>query len=78
MKNNPKSKKGRILRHLQGGRTITQWQALSLYGSMRLASTINRLRNEGFKIDMNMRTGIHGDIYGEYKLIAEKVDNVNF
>lgn len=69
MKNSPESKKGRILRHLQRGQVITPQTALRLYGHMRLASCIHRLRGEGYNITTTMRTSLHGESYAEYKLI---------
>ena len=71
MKNNPKEKKGMILRHLQRGQTITGTGALRLYGVYRLSSTIHRLRNEGYNITTTMRKSLHGESYAEYKLAAE-------
>lgn len=69
MKNKPETKKGRILNHLQDGRPLTQLTALRLYGAMRLASTINRLRDEGFLIRTNMQHSLHGESYAEYSMI---------
>ncbi len=69
MKNDIQSKKGRILRHLQRGASITPQQALSLYGHMRLASCINRLRGEGFPIQTKMQYSLRGDQYAEYRMI---------
>jgi hypothetical protein len=34
----------KILKHLKSGKSITQMEALNLYGCMRLASRINDLR----------------------------------
>lgn len=34
----------KILKHLKSGKSITQMEALNLYGRMRLASRINDLR----------------------------------
>lgn len=69
MKNAETSKKGRILRHLQSGRKITALQALRLYGAGRLASTINRLKNEGYDIDKNMIYNLMSEGYAEYFLV---------
>lgn len=68
MKNDIQSKKGKILVHLQRGQTITPRQAIAIYGSFRLASTINRLRDEGFNINTIMRTNLQGEIFAEYSM----------
>ena len=73
MKNKPGSKKGMVLNHLKNGRTLTPQVALRLYGHMRLASCINRLRNEGFDIKTNIRYGLfHRDQYDEYSMEQSK------
>ena len=69
MKNKPGSKKGRILNHLQSGRNITALQALRLYGAGRLASTINRLKNEGYDIDKNLIYNLASEGYAEYFMV---------
>lgn len=40
----------RILRHLKDFGSITSMEAMQDYGIMRLASRINDLRSQGFKI----------------------------
>lgn len=73
MKNKPGTKKALILNHLKNGRPLTPQQALRLYGHMRLASCINRLRNEGFDIKTTMRYGLFvRDQYAEYHLVHSK------
>ncbi|HEY4756034.1 MAG TPA: helix-turn-helix domain-containing protein [Ignavibacteriaceae bacterium] len=47
-------KKRLIAEHLKRGESITGLQALALYDAYRLSSTINRLRNEGLKIETTM------------------------
>ena len=47
---NSDSQNRQILAHLQKGNTITQMDALRLFGCMRLASRINDLRQMGFHI----------------------------
>jgi hypothetical protein len=69
MKNLPETKKGKILAHLQSGRTITPAQALQYYGHFRLASCINRLRNEGYNIKTTIRQTIFKEPYAEYELL---------
>ena len=68
MKNGPKSKKGKILKHLQDGKTITPQIALRMYGHFRLAVVINRLRNEGYNITTTIKWSLFEEPYGEYTL----------
>jgi hypothetical protein len=48
------SQNKRILEHLSLGRTITSLEALSLFGSLRLASRINYLKNKGHNVISEM------------------------
>ena len=68
MKNDKKTKKGQILKHLQAGKVITPHIALRLYSHMRLASCINRLRNEGYNIKTTMKMSLFNEPFAEYKL----------
>ena len=73
MKNKPGTKKSLILNHLKNGRPLTPQQALRLYGHMRLASCINRLRDEGYPILTTMRYGLFvRDQYAEYHMVQSK------
>ena len=69
MKHDLETKKGKILRHLQDGMSITPAIALRVYGHFRLAVCINRLRGEGFHIKTKMQYSIRGDQFAEYSLI---------
>ena len=46
------SQKARIRTHLLDGKSITQLEALRLYGCLRLSAVIFRLREEGLPIEM--------------------------
>jgi hypothetical protein len=46
----PRSQAGRVLVHLRAGHTLTQMQALTLFGCMRLGARILDLRMAGHKI----------------------------
>jgi hypothetical protein len=48
------SQNKRILEHLILGRTLTSLEALSLFGSLRLAARISDLRNAGNTIKSEM------------------------
>lgn len=43
-----------LLSHLKAGKTITQIEALDLYGILRLASRVNDLRKRGHAISTEM------------------------
>ena len=60
-----KSQKVSILKHLQRGKSLTQLQALKLFGCMRLAVIIDRLRSD-HNISMEIMSP---DKYGKYTLI---------
>lgn len=47
---NKNTKDNQILAHLKQGKSITQIEAIDLYGCYRLSSVINRLRNLGHDI----------------------------
>lgn len=46
----------RILQYLEENKTITQLEALSEFGIMRLASRISDLRKDGYRITRRMVT----------------------
>jgi hypothetical protein len=48
------SQNKRILEHLSLGRTLTSLEALLLFGSLRLASRINDLKNKGHNVKSEM------------------------
>ena len=48
------AQKARILSHLKNGHSLTQGEALKLFGSSRLASRIDELRKEGVEIVTDM------------------------
>ena len=48
------SQNKRILEHLSLGCTITSLEALTLFGSLRLASRINDLKNKGHNVISEM------------------------
>lgn len=58
-----------ILEHLMQGKSITQYDALRLYRTMRLASRISDLRRAGHKIEKKMIAVTNGD--GEKCRVAQ-------
>lgn len=57
----------RILDHLKKGESITQMDALKLFGCFRLASRINELRDCGYDIETRIKR-VHGKQIAEYTL----------
>ena len=61
------TQKEQILEHLKSGKAITPKDALSLYGSFRLAAVIHTLKGEGYNIITDMVT-YNGATFGSYSL----------
>ncbi len=62
-----KTKKDRILKWLQSGRTITNIIAWNEFKSFKLSDIVFRLRNEGYNIATKMIKTESGS-YANYKL----------
>ena len=62
------SQKSRVLKHLETGAGITQYEAIIEYGVLRLSSVIYELRKQGNKITTNMVTTGSGKRVAEYSL----------
>ena len=63
------TQKDTIINHINQYGSITPLEALTRYGIMRLASRVNDLRNEGFRIVSDMK--VHdGRRYASYRLEA--------
>ena len=60
-----RSQNDRIAAHLKIGMTISAMEALAKFGSFRLASRINDLKNEGYKIEKTMEKK-NGKCYARY------------
>lgn len=57
-----------ILAWLEKGYSLTQMQALNLFGCGRLASRVNDLRNQGYPIETHKVRTNTGKLVGEYIL----------
>jgi len=53
------TQKDKIKEHLLKGKTLTPLQALNLYGSMRLAAVVHKLKNEGDGMDIKTTIMTH-------------------
>ena len=59
------TKTGKVLSHLQRYGSITSWDAIRLFRATRLSAIIFNLRDEGYKIDSENRSG-DGSHWTEY------------
>lgn len=57
-----------VQKHLNTYGSISPLEAQSNYNIWRLAAVVNRLKNAGTDIVMNMKTAPSGAKYAEYKL----------
>lgn len=62
------SQNAKIRAWLEACNTLTQLQALKLFGCFRLASRIHDLRDRGLNIIKQMVTGDNGKRYAQYQL----------
>ncbi|MBD8687057.1 MULTISPECIES: helix-turn-helix domain-containing protein [unclassified Rhizobium] len=67
------TKIAKVRAHLLSGRSLTQLEALGLYGAFRLAARVHELKAEGMKIDTLMKEDPNGNPYAEYRLRSKKV-----
>lgn len=61
------SQKEVLLKHLKR-KTISQYEALLVYGIARLASRIDELRKEGWNIETIMKRDDKGKRYARYRM----------
>ena len=59
-------------RHIMSGQPITALQSLRLYGLQRLASLVNKMRNQGVEIETVMVQEPDGTKYAKYFLPINK------
>lgn len=62
------SQKEVLLKHLKR-KTISQYEALLVYGIARLASRIDELRKEGWNIETIMKRDDKGKRYARYRMV---------
>lgn len=70
-------KKRQIRDHLINGQTLTGLEALELFNAYRLSSTINRLRNEGLKIETIKVLKDDGTFFAKYLIPINERVNAN-
>ena len=57
-----------VLNHLERHKTLTSWEAISLYRCTRLSAYIHRLRERGYNIKSEWKTR-NGKRFTVYELI---------
>lgn len=62
----------RLRKHLKTGKSITQLEALGLYGVFRLAARVHDLKAQGWNIITDMREDENGNPYARYHLEQPK------
>lgn len=75
-KSRPKEANTKIAKlraHFLSGRSLTQLEAIGLYGAYRLAARVHDLKAEGFKFDTVIKEDPMGNPYAEYKLRSRRV-----
>lgn len=54
--------------HLISGKSLTQLEALGLYGAFRLAARVHELKKKGWNIKTEIKKDPNGNEYAEYHL----------
>jgi len=66
------TKYAKVRKHILSGEPITALQSFRLYGLQRLASLVNRMRNQGIEITTIMVSEPDGTRYAKYFLPISK------
>lgn len=72
METSKRTKIGFLQTHFASGRSLTQLEAIGLYGAYRLAARVHELKNKGWDITTTIKTDTFGDKYAEYQLAKPK------
>lgn len=67
------TKIARLRQHFLTGRSLTQLEAIGLYGAFRLAARVHDLKAEGMKFDTTIKTDPLGNKYAHYRLRMRRV-----
>lgn len=70
-KSKPKADNTKIAKlraHFLSGKSLTQLEAIGLYGAFRLAARVHDLKADGMKIVTRMKEDPNGNPYAEYQL----------
>jgi hypothetical protein len=66
------TKIAKLRTHFLSGRSLTQLEAIGLYGAFRLAARVHELKADGMKIETKMKEDPNGSPYAEYSLSTKK------
>jgi cbb3-type cytochrome oxidase cytochrome c subunit len=66
---NPNTQMGKILSHLESGKTLTSLEALNKFGCLRLSGRIMELRDMDYRIHSEMIT-VNGKRIAQYSLVV--------
>ena len=70
------SKASKIRTYLSVHKSITSWQAISMFRATRLAAVIHLLRRDGWDITTEMKRTDEGIVYAKYHYLKEKEINL--
>lgn len=73
-KNDFETKVKKVTNHLLTGKSITSWEAITLYRATRLSAIIFILKDRGYVFNTEMITD-GGTRYAKYKLVLIKILN---
>jgi hypothetical protein len=64
------TKTEKLIRSLQGGKTVTTNQLISRTGLQNLSATVSRLRDQGYEIKVFPRLNSKGESVNHYRMVA--------
>lgn len=67
------TKIAKLRQHFLSGRSLTQLEAIGLYGAFRLAARVHDLKREGMKFDTQIKRDPMGNPYAVYSLRKRRV-----
>lgn len=68
---NPQTKIDKLKAHFLSGKSLTQLEAIGLYGAYRLAARVHDLKKQGWKFTTVIKEDPNGSPYAEYRLRTE-------
>jgi hypothetical protein len=62
------TKIAKLEKHFLSGKSLTQLEAIGLYGAFRLAARVHDLKKKGMKVETRIKYDPNGNPYAEYQL----------
>ena len=59
-----------LRKHFRTGRSLTQLEALALYGVFRLAARVKEMKDDGWNLVTTIKRDPNGCPYAEYQLVT--------